>query len=172
MIKENNKSEKIYRIENVDDVIKFVFGGNANITIESKKTGRWFTYKIRRADKEKKNSPYFVSVLVGGDNDNSYMYMGTIFDFTKLILTKRSKITKDAMSYKAFKFFFDLLNKNTIHSDMRVYHSGVCSVCGRKLTTPESLKDGMGPICSGRFGKMDIADIRKKKLQFLNRVKA
>jgi hypothetical protein len=25
-----------------------------------------------------------------------------------------------------------------------------CVCCGRKLTHPESVKDGMGPICSGK----------------------
>jgi hypothetical protein len=164
--------EGIYKLQNVDDVVKFIFGGNSIITIESVKTGRWFTYRIKRASKKDKNSPYFVSVLTGGDNDNSYTYMGAIFNFTKFIFTKNSRVSKEALSYKAFKVFFDLMNKNIIHKDMNVYHSGVCSVCGRKLTTADSLKDGMGPICSGRYYKMGIQDVRKKKLQFLNRLKS
>ncbi len=171
LLKYKDMKENIYKLENIDDVVKFVFGGNAIITIESKKTGRWFTYRIRKANKEDKDSPYFVSVLTGGDNENSYTYLGMIFNFTKFILTKKSSITKDALSYKAFKVFFDLLNKDILHKDMGIYHSGVCSVCGRKLTTVESFKDGMGPICSGRVYKNGITDIRKKKLQLLNRIK-
>jgi hypothetical protein len=29
--------------------------------------------------------------------------------------------------------------------------TGVCGCCGRELTNPESIKNGIGPICAGRF---------------------
>jgi hypothetical protein len=29
---------------------------------------------------------------------------------------------------------------------------GVCSVCGRELSDPESVERGIGPICADRFG--------------------
>ena len=29
-----------------------------------------------------------------------------------------------------------------------VYHSGTCSRCGRVLTTPESIRSGLGPVCA------------------------
>jgi len=162
--------ESIYKLKNVEDVKKFIIGGKAIITLESETTGRWFTYRIKKANKEDKDSPFFVSVLTGTDNESSYSYMGVIFNQSKFILTKNSKIGKDALSYKAFKVFFDLLKKDVIHEKMTVYHRGICSVCGRTLTTSESLKDGMGPICSGRLGKLyDIKIIRKKKIQMLNR---
>ena len=152
------------------EIKKFIIGGNAIITLESESTGRWFTYRIKKSNKDDKNSPFFVSVLTGGDNESSYSYMGMIFECSKFTLTKKSKIGKDALSYKAFKIFFDLLQKNIIHEKMNVYHRGICSVCGRTITTVDSLRDGMGPICSGRLSKMyDIKVIRKKKIQKLNR---
>ena len=30
--------------------------------------------------------------------------------------------------------------------------TGVCSVCGRKLRSPESIARGMGPVCAARVG--------------------
>ena len=165
--------EQVYKLGDIEDVKKFIVGGKAFLTLESKKTGRWFTFKIKKAKKDDEKSPYFVSVLTGSDNENAYIYMGTIFkndDKLNFRLTKKSTITEDSLSYKAFNFFINLLLVNKIHEDMGIYHRGMCCVCGKALTTPESIKSGMGPICDGRFNlQLDIKDVRKKKLQKLNR---
>lgn len=34
---------------------------------------------------------------------------------------------------------------------------GVCAVCGRRLTHPRSIEDGIGPVCSGRLD--DTVDV-------------
>ena len=145
--------EGIYKLEKIEDILTFIVGGKAIMTLESKTSGRWFTYRIKRAKKEDENSPFFVSVLTGNDNESAYTYLGTIFNNDNKLsfkLTKNSKIGTDALSYKAFNFFFNYLLDNKIHKDMIVYHRGLCCVCGKSLTTPESLKSGKGPICSGR----------------------
>jgi len=143
--------ENIYKLEKPEDIKRFIFGGRAIMTLESKRTGRWFTYKLKRAKKDDDKSPFFVSVLTGNDNESAYTYMGTIFNNDgklTFVLTKNSKIGKDALSYKAFNFFFNLLLVNRLHEEIDVYHRGICSVCNRSLTTPDSLKKGIGPICS------------------------
>jgi hypothetical protein len=165
--------ENIYKLDSVEDIKRFVVGGNAIFTLESKKTGRWFTYRIKKS-KTIENSPFFVSVLTGCDNESAYTYMGSIFkneDKLKFNLTKNSKIGEDAMSYKAFNVFFNLLLLNKIHEDMGIYHRGLCCVCGRTLTTPESIKNGIGPFCAGISSEKDnLKVIRTKKLQKLNRI--
>ena len=145
--------ENIYKLENVEDIKRFLIGGKAIMTLESKRTGRWFTYKIKKAKKDEENSPFFVSVLTGADNETAYTYMGTIFQNDgklKFTLTKNSKIGEDAFSYKAFNFFFNLMINGKTHEEIVVYHRGFCSVCGKSLTTAPSLKSGVGPICAGR----------------------
>lgn len=146
--------ESIYKFDSVENVKMFLVGGKAILTLESKKTGRWFTYRIKRAKKDDEKSPFFVSVLTGMNNDSAYTYMGTIFNNDKLSfkLTKNSKIGEDALSYKAFNFFFSLLMENKLHSDLVVYHRGVCGRCGRALTVPESLITGLGPECRKKNG--------------------
>jgi hypothetical protein len=126
------------------------------MTLESKKTGRWFTYKIKKAKKDDDNSPYFVSLLTGQNNDSAYSYMGTIFNNNGVLtfkLTGKSNVSENAISYKAFNFFFNLLNKNKTHDDINFYHNGYCCMCGKNLTTAESLKSGLGPICENRIKK-------------------
>lgn len=143
--------EHIYKFDKIEDIKRFIVGGKAIMTLESKRTGRWFTYKIKKAKKDDDKSPFFVSVLTGQDNENAYTYMGTIFNNGKLTfsLTKNSKIGEDALSYKAFAFFFNLLMKDTLHEEITIYHRGLCCVCGKTLTTPESIQRGIGPSCAG-----------------------
>jgi hypothetical protein len=165
--------ENIYKLENPSDIKRFIIGGKAIITLESKRTGRWFTYRIKKAKKDEEFSPFFVSVLTGGDNESSYTYMGTIFNNNNkfnFTLTKNSKIGDDALSYKAFNFLFNLVNSDKMHEEISVYHRGICSVCGRTLTTPDSIRTGIGPVCDGRVGKvLELKTIRKQKLQKINR---
>lgn len=142
--------ESIYKLESVENIKLFIIGGKAVLTLESKNTGRWFTYRIRMAKKDDEKSPFFVSLLTGNNNESSYTYLGTIFkkeDKLDFKLTKKSTISEDALSYKAFNFFINQLMSGKIHENLGVYHRGICSVCGKTLTQPESLKNGIGPFC-------------------------
>lgn len=163
--------EKIYKMDNIEDIKRFLIGGKAIMTLESKRTGRWFTYKIKRCKKDDEKSPFFVSVLTGSDNETAYTYMGTIFQNESKLnftLTKNSKIGEDALSYKAFSFFFKLMLAGQLHEEIVIYHRGICGRCGRTLTVPQSLITGLGPECRGLVDK-PVAEIRKKKLQKINR---
>ena len=129
---------------------KFLFGGKATLTLKSLKTGAHYTYKINTNEKK---TVFFVSVLNGSNNESDYMYVGTIFDKKNFRLTKASKVSNNAISYKAFMFYFtNLINKqlDKIQENINAYHNGHCCACGRTLTTPESIESGIGPVCAGR----------------------
>lgn len=143
--------EQLHKLEKIEDIKRFITGGKSIFTLESERTGNWFTYRVKKAKKDDEKSPYFVSVLTGKNNDSAYSYMGTIFNNNgKLVfnLTKKSNMTKDAMSYKAFNFFFDLVQKNKLHKEINFYHKGKCARCGRTLTVPSSILNGFGPECN------------------------
>lgn len=143
--------KKFKTLTNLEDIKNFVYGGNATITLESGKTNKHFTFKVKAAKKDDKTSPFFVSVLSGTDNYSNFSYVGVIkSDKKEFKLTQKSKVSSDAISYKAFNYFFNQLLKGKINTDLNVYHSGKCGRCGRKLTTPESLERGLGPECSKR----------------------
>lgn len=147
----NNKYKPI---TNIKDIKNFIFGGNATITLESVKSNKHFTFKVRIAKKDDDNSPFFVSLLTGADNYSNYSYIGIITSDKKSFkITQKSKVKSDTISFKAFNYFFTQLMKNKINPDLKIYHSGTCGRCGRKLTDPESIKRGLGPYCATKSSK-------------------
>ena len=170
-------SPEIHKLSKIEDIKKFMLAGKATFTLESVRTGRWFTYQIKKKVFKKEvngedveNIFYFVSILTGADNESSYTYMGTINTNFYLISTKKSKIGKDTLSYKALNFFTSLLRTGKLHEEINFYHKGKCGKCGRTLTTPESVSTGLGPICFGyNKNKLSISKTRKNKIQKLNK---
>lgn len=127
----------------VNNIDNFILAGNATFTIESSKSGKRYTYKIRQCQDNKKL--YFVSLLRGSDNTSDYNYLGIIINNT-FKLTKKSRVTFNTPSVKVFNFFFQKRNKLE-KVGINIYHEGKCGKCGRKLTTPQSIKLGLGPVC-------------------------
>lgn len=129
-------------------VKSFVLGGNAIITIESGMTGKHFTYKITRSKTDA--NLYFVKSLRGADNLSDYVYIGCYYADTKYFHPeKRYKGVETyawPKSLQAINYMFKFLDN--IPDKLLIYHEGRCCVCGRRLTTPESIELGVGPECA------------------------
>ena len=168
---ENHRIDDKHQLTNIDDVKKFILAGNATFTLESTRTGKWFTYKVTKKEfkddrGEVEKTFYFVSLLSGPDNDSDYRYLGTISPKFYVNTTAKSKISKDAISFKALSFFVSYLRKGELHNEINIYHEGVCGKCGKKLTTPDSVATGLGPICKGydnptKVEKKSVRNIRR-----------
>lgn len=130
---------------------QFILAGKAFFTLQNKETGNRFTYKVSKLDDETKDM-WFVSVLTGSDNDNSYTYAGIIAN-NRFKLTKKSKLTLEAVSVKGFNWLWNtVVGNNELPEKVEFLHAGKCGRCGRTLTTPESIESGFGPICSSKLG--------------------
>lgn len=130
--------------------IKFYKAGNATFTVRSKATGARYTFNVKRA-KDRQGSPmsmYFVAVLSGPDNTSNYTYMGIIDKHDRFILTRKSKVKEDAVSFKTFSWLHACWKAQHMPANIEVYHEGKCGRCGRKLTVPESIESGFGPECA------------------------
>lgn len=139
--------DMVGQLSTAADVQRYMLAGKAKITIRSIKTGNRFTYKIT---KKKDGEIWFVNLLRGPDNENDFQYMGVIkpsgkgFIFT---LTAKSRVTDDALSMKAFKWMFARVSVDLLPDNLEVWHEGTCGRCGRSLTVPESISNGIGPEC-------------------------
>lgn len=142
-------------------VVRFALAGNATFTVVSKATGTRFTYRIRAPKVDRDGAPVskeaaevlFVSVLTGPQNTSDYTYFGTVFrkDGNKFRHSNKSRVAADATSVKAFAWMFEHVLKSASGADKCVvYHAGTCGRCGRLLTTPESVRLGLGPECASK----------------------
>jgi len=122
----------------------FVKAGKAIFTLENSLTGERYTYKV---SKKPYAAMWFVGVLAGPDNTDSYRYIGFIYD-TVFDISRASKVTKDAPSFKWFDRLNDLMNNNEpLAVNMKFYHANNCGRCGKLLTVPASVEAGFGPEC-------------------------
>jgi hypothetical protein len=147
------------------EIRRYIMAGNATFTLVSHKSHNRLTYKVKSATKDRgKNwstgnqdkSVYFVSVLRGPSNesDSDYLYLGILkqqrdghYDF----LTTAKSPSADTPSVGGFKWFWNLLEQGAhVSNQIDFWHEGRCCVCGRKLTVPESVADGIGPECKGK----------------------
>jgi len=142
------------KITDHETIRNFLFAGNATFTLVSVKTGTRFTYKVKRADGDEEDRPYFIGLLSGTDNESSYSYMGVIFpnNARTVRFTAKSRVRSDAPSAKGFCWFLARLLDNADISGIEFWHAGSCGACGRKLTVPESIASGLGPVCAGKGG--------------------
>jgi hypothetical protein len=121
----------------------FMMAGNSTVTFKAVKSRKHFTYKVKRA---KDRNIRFVSVLFG-DNTSEYMYIGMLTEQGNFIHTRGSKCHPDAASFKVFGWTWAHIRALNIPDSVEVWHEGRCGKCGRKLTDPESIEQGLGPIC-------------------------
>ncbi len=140
------------RIENAHDAKTMILAGKANFTLVGQSTR--FTYKVEAPSKFKGNRGTgirFVRVMTGPDNNTSYTYAGFLKN-GKLVTGGKARIKADAQSMQAFAWAWERISRGVMPGNMEVWHSGECAKCGRKLTVPESVGRGIGPVCIGRLG--------------------
>lgn len=135
---------------------EFLTAGHAIFTVTNP-SGEYYTYRVSApADQNELKPIWFVSLLTGPNNLRDYTYLGLLrHDFndnTKLVVhtTAKSKYTPDSKPFKVIQWAVKKIQEGTLPEGYDIKHIGRCGVCGRELTTPESIDSGIGPICAGR----------------------
>lgn len=138
-----------HRIADAADALTFVEAGHARFTLVSEKTGQRYTYQVNKA---KEGDAKFVSLLTGPSNTDDYNYLG-LYDRTQgMRLTRKSRMTADSAPVKAFSWTVRHLVAGKFPQGLEFWHEGRCCRCGRTLTVPESIENGIGPECAKKMG--------------------
>jgi hypothetical protein len=141
----------------------FVTAGNAIFTVQVNE--EHFTYRInkplfekgrRLKDVERINKPYFIGKLAGPDNHSDYRYLGIFHheDFS-VEITAKSRYTKSSIAVKVLEVALASIfvgDASILPSDYRILPPTHCGRCGRLLTVPESIDNGIGPECFTKMG--------------------
>lgn len=112
--------------------------GRAVVTLHNPETGRWFTYRVTsRAD------VWRVESLTGPNNAQDYSPIGLI-DCERHFRQQAAP----SQAVRAFAWLWKRIAAGRDYAPAQLWHEGSCARCGRRLTTPESIEAGMGPVCS------------------------
>jgi hypothetical protein len=150
--------------QNAKEIEIFTLAGKAIITLTSQKTGTHFTYQIKQVKDQNTGNlkqAWFVSVLNGPDNHSDYCYIGMLDARGPMIgelafrITRGSRAGADSPSVKGFVYFWEHIRQGHMPSQMDIQHEGHCGRCGRLLTHPESINNGIGPECIKKVGGLE-----------------
>lgn len=125
----------------------YLTAGNCTFTLYSKKLDQHYTYKIN-VDK-KRDDRYFAKVLFGSNNETDYRYIGLFYkDNLSLRTSTAAHLPHTAPQFVMLQYFLKIVYGDFLWPDTcEFYPSGRCCRCGRRLTTPDSVKTGIGPEC-------------------------
>jgi hypothetical protein len=126
---------------------------NGRYTIESTRTGEHRTFRIatQAADAEFAPGQRVVSLFTGTENDNPDHYTGFAFIDDRGIHVWTSKRWSPLWLQYAdmlWSLALDAGFSPWADRGYRLHLEGRCLVCNRTLTTPESIRRGVGPICA------------------------
>lgn len=119
-------------------------------------TPKQYVFKITKAMANPKYpEAFFVSMLVGANNETDFQYIGQLDKQTgEVKTTHKSKISADSMAMKLLNRALANVWRGTPEriaaAGFELLHSGKCGKCGRVLTDRDSIAAGLGPTCRGR----------------------
>ena len=155
-----------HQITNITDIQDFIVAGKAIFTVVNSATGARFTFKVKQAKDRQTGEPttlWFVSVLAGSQNDSDYAYLGILTmkewringrgmtqpSRIQYQRTAKSRIGPDALSQQAFAWLArQVFLTERLPEAVEFWHEGRCGRCARRLTVPESILSGLGPVCA------------------------
>jgi hypothetical protein len=165
------------RLFGKDEIMMFVFGGKGRFVLKNPTNNVMFEYRIRTIPKEIRQgyktipNPNFDEniLFVSMKTEGMVKFLGTIrIEENTYTHSKKSHVNQDHPSVKGIKWLihqFEL--EGEFPETMEFSHMGMCGCCARTLTTPGSVKMGIGPICFERYGNVRLKKLLslKKKLE-------
>lgn len=94
------------------------------------------------------NIKQWLSYLCGQDNTGDYKSVGFVIGSTVTLFKKYAGQYSDIVA--AARFLISHVDSLDEYGRQYAIRSGKCYRCNRMLTTPESVAQGLGPVCAGK----------------------
>ena len=145
------------QITHWEEVRSFVLAGSATFTLVSQRSGKRFTYHVTLMKPGNDGFPWWsVEIMNGPSNTDDYRFFG------QLVRVGKTDVNFDDLPHTvptgdvgalAFVWFWVRLDKHLRRGaspppHVEFWHEGRCGRCNRKLTVPESISSGIGPVCA------------------------
>lgn len=142
-------SENAYQLVDTESLRNYLLGGRGIVTLESP-SGESHTYAFQKPRNPNKfpEGSYFIYAQV----DTVWLYVGMVTPDNDFKITRNSMWEYDSKISKGAKYLVDMFTGRIKHTRMKVFHAGVCSICGKKLESTKSILAGMGPKCKKKYG--------------------
>jgi hypothetical protein len=141
--------DEAYRKDSAAPAVEAI--GDGTYTVEFG-DGTYRTLRIRTQEADATWMPgkRVASFLDGPDNWSNYQGFAFVNDDNTFKVWHKYEGATEIISALAVL----LSGKEAMVNGLKAYGmaSGKCGICGKKLTTPESIKLGIGPICADRLG--------------------
>lgn len=138
-----------HRLTDTEDIKRYIKAGNGTFTLHNVQTDVRYTFSMRKPRENKNATVSFFSIKEG----HGYRWCGTVglkrMSYT--IGRKHGVPKRNHVSHRTMSWILKMIHGELSWPDhMHFYHEGTCGVCGKKLTNPESIRQGVGPICGTR----------------------
>ena len=121
---------------------------NGIFSVQSKATGEHRTFRVRTQKDDAKFAPgeRLVSLLTGPDNGADYQSFGILKRDGSIVIWKKHHGTQ----FEKLARFLENLDSHAAAGRVTVHAETKCRRCNKRLTTPASVRSGLGAICEGR----------------------
>jgi len=128
-------------------MIKISKINNGTFTLINKDTETYVTLKIHTVQKGNLEGKRMVSKLIGPDNETSYKGFAFVDDNDNINVWRKCQDKKTLQTAHILRSMAIDGDKSKYADKVDMQLSKRCMRCNRKLTTPQSLEDGIGPLC-------------------------
>ena len=125
--------------------ISMIFNGT--ITLVNRETDSYITLMIKTVQNGQLKGKRILSQLVGSDNVNSYKGFAFVNNDDTIKVWRKASTPKLEQVSEIVRSLMVEGEDSRFAEKVEMKLSRKCFRCNRKLTTPESIDEGIGPIC-------------------------
>jgi hypothetical protein len=127
---------------------------NGILTVKSTRSGEHRTFQIKTQGEDARFAPgrRVVSLLIGPDNTSNYRSFGFVVttpDGVRIQLWRKYSKAESFLQFDRLATLLERLDYHIAKGSVEINLEGRCIRCNRLLTTPNSVRKGIGPVCEG-----------------------
>ena len=131
-----------------------------SFTLHNTDRNTHLTFKARRPKGWTVNSPVLIDLMVGTDNESDFGFIGSVNTRGFFKASTKSKVSEDRakLGGRALVWLLTKINNGVeLPEALEIKGASKCCRCAKKLTNPDSVNDGMGPVCRKKANESKVS---------------